>query len=389
MLNQIIRSPEPSVQTSSHQSYAHWIIGIFGSWFCVWLAGPWLLNSILVRVENPELRAISFREGDTIRWRTEGLATTLIGPQGLPGWLPNGSTNKIVLWGDSQVEGVCVNDQDKIANQIIRESLHSYVKKIDCLPMGRSGTNSSDWREWMPAADELLHPILHCWIVTDLSDLLAIASPSVDSASDDRWHAPSPAVVLWAKRFHGEAFFQSTRNLLFDPQTGRVRTLRWSLGPVTRQGVPASSFTAADVTTAISIRTCEQLEIIHRQFDDRFVILYAPGVPRIAERLRVDHPDDAAWDDLATRMHSKKIPVIDMRASFTARWNREQRLSRGFHNGTPGVGHLNALGNEWISKAIVEFAFGSADSDAINAPPSDRAVVRDNPANSRLATARP
>ncbi len=329
-----------------------WLIGLFGSWTILWLAGPWLLNSILVRVENQSLNAITFRQGDVIRWRTEGWATTHVGPAGLAGWQPNNSAVRVLVWGDSQVEGVCVNDNEKLGHQVVTIAGQQLSRQIDCVPFGRSGTDAADWADWMPAADAKFQPEMHFWLIAELADLLGIANET-DHRANDRWHQASPPIVAAAKQFGAEAAYQSLRSLLLDPSSGQPRRIRLGIGPVANQTSLLRELhtVAPERATIVANRVAE----INQQIGGRLTIVYACGVPRIDSQLRRDHPDDDAWQSVRLALKSHQVNIIDMTDDFLALWNEESKLPRGFHNGIPSYGHFNADGNRVIATAMIRF----------------------------------
>jgi hypothetical protein len=350
-----------------------WLIGILGSWVIVWIVGPGLINSILVRTYEADLKVNTIRPGDVVRWRSEGWASTRIGPHGLPGWQPNrpgGQTNgesaspgghsppRIVIWGDSQVEGVCVADEQKIHNQTIAIARRRDRIELDCLPMGRSGANSLDWQDLMPDADRLWRPDLHVWVVTDLSDLTDLASKDA-AESYHRWTVESPRWVKFAAAIHAEALFEAGKRIFRDPLTGGIRRLDFSLGP---RGATLSSGDANGDSNGDALQNNETLagavatavaELAGR-FDGRLAILYAPATPRFAGGLKTDHPDDAAFDALRRRLREAAIPIADVRGDFIELWHTRTELPRGFHNGMPSYGHLNASGNRLVATAIVD-----------------------------------
>jgi hypothetical protein len=344
----------PRVMTSRVMS--RWAVGLLGSWCCVWALGPWVVSSILVRVTDSTLDAVTLREGDLIRWRSEGWATTKIGPHGLPGWnlnLSASSDQRVVIWGDSQVEGFCVNDADKICNQVIQLARGNRAIDLDCIPMGRSGSDARTWEALTPATDRLWNPRIHFWIVTELSDILSLSIPQNAMEPASRWQSPSPDIIVWAKRFHADAMFQATRNIVLNPATGAQRHLRWSLGPERRQPVAVEGGPLL-VDSGVQA-TVDRLSNIHELLDGRLVIIYAPATPRLGRSVVTEHPDDEAWEQMALPAEERQLQVIDMRATFIRHWNSTGELSRGFHNGTPGYGHLNRVGNRLIAEAIIDY----------------------------------
>jgi hypothetical protein len=339
--------------TRSRRLLIQWVIGLLGSWLCVWIVGPWFVNSILVRVHDHELDTITLREGDVIRWRSEGWAETRIGRHGLPGWKPNDATTRMILWGDSQVEGFCVNDQEKLAAQCIQVAKQKYQATIDCLPMGRSGSDATDWSRIMDRADELWNPVIHVWVVTELSDLLAITSTDQGKPTTGSWAAESPAIIRRAKKFHADAAFQAARKLLFDPATGGIRSLRWAMGPIVK---PTKIGNEADQESvdALLQKTRDRVAFFNERLDRRLALVYAPAMPRINGEVVLEHPDDEAWNTFAA-MANDEIPIIDMRESFRLLWTESGKFARGFHNGSVSDGHLNRFGNQLVANAVVDW----------------------------------
>lgn len=333
-----------------------WAIGVAGSWLAVWLVGPLLLDTILIRTHDPQLQIDTLRPGDAIRWRSEGWATTHIGPHGFPGWQPRvteaGETLRhVVIWGDSQVEGVCVPDDDKIHAQTIRLSNGQSTTSNavwDVLPMGRSGTDARDWRYLLPHVEQIVTADLHVWVITDLSDLTVVARDDADPSWYGRTQA-SPPWVIQARRWGAEAALIAGKRLLRDPDTGQRKQLDFRIGP---RPTPPTVQPSLDSDSLAVVATW--VAQVTAQSGGRLAIVYAPATPRIGDGLQLKHPDDAAFDELAQLLHQQSIPVRDLRPQFLAYWRQHHRFPRGFHNGIPSMGHLNAAGNEMVAAAIVD-----------------------------------
>lgn len=342
-----------------------WMTGILGSWLVVWLLGPPVLDSILIRTYDPALNVNTLRPGDIVHWRSEGWGRTVIGPHGLPGWQPRKASSraiasdpslaKVVIWGDSQVEGVCVDDPVKIHNQAIRIAGDEHQLAIDCLPMGRSGADARDWQDLIADADKLWKPDLHFWIVTDLSDLTVAVSPNA-AANYRRWTVESPAWVKFAKRIHAQSLFAASKRVLRDHDTGAIRRLDFSLGPRTNDSisklttVASNSFENDDQTASAVANLLSKLSTA---CDGRIAIVYAPATPRFSGGLVTDHPDDAAFDAIGKALESNGIAVGDCRRAFIDLWQSQGKIARGFNNGMPTYGHLNADGNRVVAEKIV------------------------------------
>jgi len=402
------KSPD-SISTSHTAATAlslkQWLIGLFGSWGIVWLLGPLILNSILVRVVDTDLDIITHRPNTVVRWRSEGHGTTLIGPHGLPGWQPrNEDLNphlvsgtispahdipRIVIWGDSQVEGFCVADSDKIHNQTIQiaaaesqsqkgaDSLRrgqktngndsfpkgqsplpigpQYQIALDCLPMGRSGSDARDWIEVMPRAERLWQPDLHVWILTDLSDLtIAVSASQGDPGS--RWTMASPKWIRYAAAVRAQSLFAAAKRIFYDPSTDSRRRLDFSLGPrnlaVPMPLVrPTEKLALSDPTADLAAQMIMRL---NEEYDHRLTVLYAPGTPRLMDGLVTEHPDDELWNEIHHRLRSQGIGVVDLRSAFINLWQTQTKVPRGFHNGMPSYGHLNPSGNRLVATGVIQ-----------------------------------
>ncbi|TVP95471.1 MAG: hypothetical protein EA381_18775 [Planctomycetaceae bacterium] len=350
-----------------------WIVGLLGASLLVYFAGRPFVDSILVRDFDDDLEMVTFRPGDTIRWRSEGRADTLVGPHGLPGWQPNGADFRVVLWGDSQVEGLCVADRDKIHQQLI-DQVAWYDSGLpftcDCMPMGRSGTDARDWRDGMPAADRLWKPELHVWVVTDLEDLTALGTPTMPRSTT--WSAPSSRAVRLAHQLRADVLVAIARKRLRDP-AGGWRSLDFAIGPrgtaaPTSLDSPNGNTAPARNTavgglglsdqvpagnTEIDEATVAEVERIAAEQAGRLLLVYAPATPRIHNGWLPNHPDDERFDSIQARLAARGIDVLDLRPDFRALWDQWRLPTRGFHNGTPGLGHLNRAGNSLIARRIV------------------------------------
>ena len=341
-----------------------WVTGILASWAVVWAAGPSVVNSILVRVHDPALGVATLRPGDLIRWRSEGWGNTWVGPHGLPGWQPLDAAARIVIWGDSQVEGVCVHDPQKIHRQVIAIAQAEQGLQVDCIPMGRSGADALLWRDLMDEAQSLWDPTLHVWVITDLSDLTVLARG--DNQRPRPWQT-SPGWVRTAAVLRAEALFAAGRRVLLSPVDGQRRRLSFTLGPRPAHA-PASEQASARLAAdgehrSTAVRDAQLAETVAAEitqlsakYGGTLVILYAPAVPTLGRPLETSHPDDALFERIRDALPSEEIPVIDMRSEFVRLWSIQRRLPRGFHNGVPGYGHLNVDGNRLIAQAIAGLA---------------------------------
>ena len=166
---------------------------LIGSWLAGMLVGTGIIavtSPLFVRSYLP-LHADATRGVWTLppeqlyRWRSEGYADTRVGPLGMPGrqGIPPRKEGvlRVALWGDSQAEGVCVADQQKLFAQAeaIAEG------RLQVFPLARSGEDAADWLTQMPAVEQALDLDMHVLLVVDLEDLMTATQaplPSPDAS---------------------------------------------------------------------------------------------------------------------------------------------------------------------------------------------------------------
>ena len=98
-----------------------WIVGSLVGTAVIAITSPLFVRSYVPLTADPVRGVWTLPEGHAYRWRSEGYADTRIGPLGMPGKTSLGPRKpdclRVALWGDSQAEGVCVGDHQKIFAQ--------------------------------------------------------------------------------------------------------------------------------------------------------------------------------------------------------------------------------------------------------------------------------
>ena len=109
------------ISPASRQLIIRWIGGSLVGTLIIALTSPLFVRSYLPLQLDPVRGVYTMTPERLFRWRSEGYADTHIGPQGMPGRrsLPNDDRKlRVALWGDSQAEGVCVDDGQKLFAQM-------------------------------------------------------------------------------------------------------------------------------------------------------------------------------------------------------------------------------------------------------------------------------
>lgn len=331
-----------------------WCAGLLIGTLLFWAASPLFVRSYQARVFDPVLKHWCYPEGTSYRWRSEGYATTSIGPHGMAGRtllaFP-ARQHVIALWGDSQAEGVSVADDKKLWSALQSTLSDSFAKPAAVLPLGHSGEDAADWVRKFRSAESTLAVESHYLLVCELKDLHSLAEQkndlpieSLSAHSDSRWLDTTADFVLHA-----------ARGLLIDPATERVRRLRFQIGPPEKSS-PFATPNAQGQRRAEIMPPPSNLAGIASALagatEKPLTVIYAPNLPVImAGQLRVKDDRAIEYQMLAEQLDQVGIPVVDCRDTFR-RAAIEGRFAHGFHNGLIGSGHLNAHGYQLIAEEV-------------------------------------
>lgn len=326
-----------------------WILGISAGTAIIAATSPWFVRSYEPLHADAVRKAWTLQPNLRYRWRSEGYATSTIGPHGMPGRTSLASSDgtrwRIALWGDSQAEGVCLDDSLKLFAQC--ETASNGMMAF--LPLARSGEDASDWATQMPFVERPLDLDAHAIFVVDLTDLLAaVSAPKPEPDPSDAVAAKSAI----AARF--PAFvIQGGKHLLFKSDESTPRKLRFGIGPVEKP-TTASTTTPPQTVADDNQEWRRSLAVLRRASTLPIVIVYAPQRPQIIDGqvLRDDLSADS-FEKMTKAAAAMGIPVINagpalLKQADSGNW------PHGFHNGQFGVGHLNADGYAAIASLIVE-----------------------------------
>ncbi|MCM2372509.1 SGNH/GDSL hydrolase family protein [Aporhodopirellula aestuarii] len=330
-----------------------WALGpVFGT-LIVWATSPWFMRSYHSRVFDPVCEAWVYPLSTHYRWRSEGYATTTIGRHGMPGRteLPPPTTKTIVaLWGDSQAEGVCVDDRQKLWSQLERRLTELPGNTLAVLPMGRSGEDAADWTGRFKSTEQHLGVTKHVVLVCELNDLSPLTHLPPESLDGTLAVSSDAALMDWIPDF----VVHAARGLLMESSSNRVRRLRFGVGPVTMAIANTARPAGAEATGLPVFPAAEIASQLHQATTKPLTIIYAPNLPVVMGgeiRRNDDHADEFA--SLAIELERRGIEVIDCRESF-AQSADQGRFPHGFHNGHIGSGHLNTTGYQLITDAVAE-----------------------------------
>ncbi len=333
-----------------------WTTGIFLGTLLVWASSPFFVSSMNCYRWDDATETYVLRPG-MFRFRSEGFATTRMGLHGFAGVEIEDFSKKpnVIVWGDSQVQGLCVSDDEKIVNQAaLKDPARSY------LPLAKAGDSVIDWYSAMPAVDRSFSAEHHFILLTHLNDMFP----------DGRDFQPFPGYSLRERRQtkgvepsrNGmkimfadadlEFILAAAINVFFESKSTTLRKLRFSIGPVpvrepqTEQRLPPEAL-------------YESWKLLLNDMKSRvngaLTFIYSPEVPVVdAGRIVLADPENESFELFSQAAKACGVKVIDLRPALTAYYQKTGRFPRGFNNGKVGRGHLNHDGNDMIAQAIVD-----------------------------------
>ncbi|MEM6471035.1 MAG: hypothetical protein AAF802_15860, partial [Planctomycetota bacterium] len=264
-----------------------WLFGGTIGTLLVAVTSPLFVRNYPPRIYSQQRQSVVNEPGSIYRWRGEGYATSRIGAMGVVGAQPpdtklSPDTLRVAFWGDSQAEGVCVPDRDKIAAQTERAfaSQQRAGAKLFVRSFARSGDDCNDWiRQIASLGSTNAYPCdFQVFLITEWSDWCRDVETTVEviTPTEDFAARHVPAFII-----------QAIRNATTIDASGTARTLRWSVGPVAKR--TSASVTNVDESETRS-RAAELLSVQVARLGaatadaedvPRIVFLYAPLAPSI------------------------------------------------------------------------------------------------------------
>ncbi|MEM9586475.1 MAG: SGNH/GDSL hydrolase family protein [Planctomycetota bacterium] len=350
-----MNSPASHVPAASPMRLAFvWAVGFAIGTLLVAVSSPLFVRTYLPLSWDAVRNTWTLRPGSDYRWRSEGYATTRIGPHGMPGRRslpsPESTDVRVALWGDSQAEGVCIEDGWKPFAQAERLAQEESLS-LAVLPLARSGENAATWLSQIQAVESAFEIDLHVFLIVDLPDLLSAtdARPrtidSVESADRGRNAIASqvPAFVI-----------QAARNLVTDQDGTSPRKLRFSVGP--EAAATGGRDRDPDGSSISRYRWAEIMNAFHQACDRPVVLLHAPPIPKIVGgRMSQSFDLQDELPEIKRAAAAAGIEFISVDDALLQAANRGN-WPHGYHNGQIGVGHLNATGYAIVANALVNAA---------------------------------
>jgi lysophospholipase L1-like esterase len=337
----------------------HWLLGLGLSLLAAWAAGAVFLDTVQPVVFDPQVGRFVATPGSRTRTRGEGWASSEVGEHGIRG-LPEGrlpAGPKVVFLGDSFVEGLQVDDAERMAQVFGALAARSGLDLCG-VGVGQGGDVLADAVFRMEDYASELEPVaLNVLVVNRIEDTLPgnprpcrarfLAAPLRLEREDC---PPSPLSLRLApvfRQFELAAVFEAYRKA--EALSLRLRPGPAPVPPVAQASPPPPS---AQRDAAWDFL----LAAVRAHANAPVLLVFLPDVPRLAGgRIRTPSPETPLVEGLARACARNGVGFLDLGPDFDRLFAQTGLLPRGFANTPPGQGHLNQDGHRLVAEAVLRY----------------------------------
>jgi len=336
-----------------------WCGGFCFALFWVWGLSAIFLNSPHPMVYDDEAGFYVHAPG-AIQHRSEGWGETVFGEHGslaCQAGVLNSDSPKVVLWGDSFVEAVQVDDDKKIS--VVFNRLKATVNP-KMISFGASGFTMENYLQAIPGYEKEIPGISkHFVFLSGLGDVRPDSSGSRFASFFKGKESP----VLLAQRpgsmsLRFSTFVRDWR-LNFLPPV--FRSLRSFYGrPVRRQNVSANRNDKEREASLIAVWT-DMFLLLKQATGKEVVFVYAPPVPLFSKgAVDFENSEQEDVELFQSMCLGNGVGFVDLTKPFEDFYQTTGRFPRGFFNSPPGQGHLNADGQKIVAQVLDEYLSAGA-----------------------------
>lgn len=336
--------------------FLRWGFGFVLASFLIWPVSTMFLDSECENVWDPAVQEYVLRPDQRFCQRTEGWAVTQIGKHGILGTADIETIQDpiVAFWGDSYVEALHVPDEAKMAAQFTRACRARTRRPLVGVNIGYSGRNVADYYSLIPAYERVAPSIVcHVIVVGHFEDILP---DRFDGRSNRFVSRPQPAFVHhgWKPRWQKIKGALDSLNLQFVWRLAVDLTelsVRLRPGPVP---APGNEDVRPDGDLGLQEAWSFLITAMRQRTDRPLLFVYLADVPKIENgRVRLDNPEQRRTELFGDLCRRHGVGFIDMTEDFVRLYKTKGKLARGFANGIPGRGHINADGHRLVAEAVL------------------------------------
>jgi hypothetical protein len=284
--------------------------------------------------------------GSFYLWGSEGYAVTKY--DGLPGEIrtPYHGGEDVFLLGDSFLEGLQVNDSQKLAS--VAETMmrqDGYV--IDLHNLGASGMSMADYITYIPKYRDLYHPAAFVLVIQDNDFIESFKKNKTNYFIEEKSEIIE---TVSTNQMDGEYKAAAPPYLVIRPvlyQYGRTRIEQMIADPT--GGIGEGDPRPTEFDAALAEQQMDLL--ITAGGDTPLILLIYPHAPKIeGDRLEMNDEKHAALKAFLSGY--SEITLVDPLPALQE-LTQAGTLPMGFFNSpTPGAGHLNVDGNKVVGQLL-------------------------------------
>jgi hypothetical protein len=331
-----------------------WLLGLVLATVLAGLLTAPFTDSVMPYVRDPAIGALLPEAGHRHRQRAEGWGDSTFGRFGVSAHPDvtalTGPT--VAVWGDSYVEGLQVDDDEKVGAQV-----SARCPSVTGVGIGQSGRAAADVVFLLPRYEKHFSPAVHYVVLPHLSDVLPDGSRFLDAPPrlvEVPFTAGSLGLRPVIEQFRLQLVWRAARTAANGADGDRVLRLVPGPVPVDPARLGGSKYDRP-VTLPADATLDHLLSALAGATAKPVVLVYTPAVPRIrANAIETVDPDAAAARHVATLAERHGIGFLGLGERFVSTFRAEGSFPRGFHNGVPGGGHWNALGHRLVAAAICD-----------------------------------
>lgn len=334
-------------------------ISFVASFFFIWLTGFFLKDSLSAFTYSTVLEKYINQPSSYSFHRSEGRGKSFFGKYGINGYpdITLNVQNKIVIWGDSFVEALQVDDNDKIWSQLNSFLLAAGYSNLISVAIGQSGDSVCDYAVNIPKYERILSGVsTHFIVLNNLSDIL----PDQPTDTDRAFFKSCPLRIEYSEK---KPKYQNLKRILnniglyfmWEP-VKKLSELKLNFFP--SFGKKTASKVKQDKTISEKIEAWGFIfNYLKKQSKDiPIVFVYCPSIPYINNGKIITVDNNAYEKDIFIKTaNENSIEVIDLKDKFISNYYNTGKLPCGFQNSRPGFGHFNEMGNNLVAQAIYEF----------------------------------
>lgn len=353
-----------------------WALGFTASIFITWAVTAVFSSNIVPEEWSPELERNVRASGWTISERNEGWASSSVHDLGLIGVSDPGirTKPKVVIWGDSFVDAIQVDDPDKMHLQL--SNLLDPKGGVTAVAVGEPWWSFADYVFRIPTYETVLkNTRLHVIHLYSLEDTfpdqypgarvsLFLSEPELHLEKyDNEWHElEAPRIpsrisdTAYRLRLH---FFLHFRSRL--ERVIRLDGLRFKPGVQRSSGgelsVNKNWNRYFDPAWGSAEPPLEAWRFLLGKLDAAteapILVIYAPPTPTLAGgSLVLENPEKNLVAHFSAVCRDRGIGFVSLEEPFRRYWMENGRFPNGFSNTRPWEGHYNADGHRLAAEAI-------------------------------------